>query len=121
MDVIALTGVRAYGRHGANPGERDAEQPFDLEIRVEMDLSAAASSDDLGDTLNYADLHERVVGIVQSTSFLLLERLAAEIVNAIFRDSRAVRAEVSIAKPQLLDGATPSVRLCRENPRCAQR
>lgn len=121
MDVIALSGVRAYGRHGANPGERDAEQPFDLDIAVEMDLTAAGFSDDLGDTLNYAELHERVVAIVQSTSFALLERLAAEIVNAIFRDPRVVRTEVCISKPQLLDGATPSVRLRRENPQCARR
>lgn len=121
MDVIALRGVRVWGRHGANPGERDAEQPFDLDIHIEMDLSDAAYSDDLGDTLNYADLHQRVAGIVQSTSFMLLERLAVEILNAIFRDARVVRAEVSIAKPELLDGATPSVRLRRENPRCVRR
>lgn len=121
MDLIALSGVRVYGRHGANPGERDAEQPFDIDVRIEMDLTAASYSDDLGDTLNYAELHQRVAGIVQSTSFMLLERLAAEILSAIFRDARVVRAEVAIAKPQLLDGATPSVRLRRENPRCAQR
>jgi 7,8-dihydroneopterin aldolase/epimerase/oxygenase len=117
MDVIALRGVRAHGRHGANPGERDAEQPFDVDLSIEMDLSAASQSDDLGDTLNYADLHERVVAIVQSTSFVLLERLGAEIVNAIFRDARVVRAEVAIGKPGLLDGATPTVLLRRENPR----
>lgn len=121
MDVITLGGVRAYGRHGANPGERDAEQPFEVEIRIEIDLRDAAFSDDLGDTLDYGELHGRVVSIVQSTSFVLLERLAAEILTAIFRDPRAVRAEVYIAKPQLLDGATPGVRLCRENPRCARR
>ncbi|HKU67646.1 MAG TPA: dihydroneopterin aldolase [Candidatus Baltobacteraceae bacterium] len=121
MDVITLSGVRAYGRHGANPGERDAEQAFEIDVRVEMDLTGASFSDDLGDTLNYAELHERVVGIVQSTSFALLERLAAEIANAVFRDPRVVRAEICIAKPQLLDGATPGVCLRRENPRCARR
>jgi dihydroneopterin aldolase len=117
MDLIALRGVRAFGRHGANPGEREQEQPFDLEIQVEMDLSAASHSDDLGDTLDYDRLHERVVGLVQSTSFELLERLGAEILREVFRDARVARAEVQIAKPQLLDGATPSVRLRRENPR----
>lgn len=119
MDVITLAGLRTFGRHGANPGERDSEQPFDIDIRVEMDLSAAASSDELGDTLNYAELHQRVIGIVQSTSFLLLERLAAQVLHEIFRDPRVARAQVHIAKPQLLDGATPGVRLSRENPRYA--
>lgn len=117
MDVITLSGVRAYGRHGADPGERDAEQPFDLDIRVEMDLTAASQSDDLGDTLNYAHVHARVVSIVQSTSFMLLERLAAEITSDLFRDARVARARVQIAKPALLDGATPAVTLCRDNPR----
>ena len=31
MDVIELRGVRAYGKHGANPGERDRDQPFDAD------------------------------------------------------------------------------------------
>ncbi len=117
MDVIALRGIRAYGKHGANPGERDREQPFDVEITAELDLAAAEHSDELGDTLNYDELHQRVMSIVQSTSFALLERLAGEILRAIFADARVARAEVSIAKPALLDGATPSVRLRRENPR----
>lgn len=117
MDLINVNGIRAYGRHGANPGERDAEQPFDVDLLIELDLSAASQSDDLGDTLSYAEVHRRVVGIVQSTSFMLLERLAASIVNELFRDARVARAEVRIAKPQLLDGATPSVLLRRDNPR----
>jgi dihydroneopterin aldolase len=117
VDLIALRGLRVYGRHGANPGERDSEQPFDIEIMAELDLRAASESDALGDTLNYAELHQRVTGIVQSTSFELLERLGAEILRAVFSDARVARAEIEIAKPALLAGATPSVRLRRENPR----
>lgn len=117
MDVIAVNGIRAYGRHGANPGERDVEQPFDVDVQMELDLTAASQSDDLGDTLNYAQVHERVVAVVQSTSFMLLERLAASIAQEIFRDARVARAEVRIGKPQLLGGATPSVLLRRDNPR----
>jgi dihydroneopterin aldolase len=117
VDVIALRGVRVYGKHGADPGERDREQPFDVEIVAEIDLRAAGHSDDLNETLNYAALHRRVCEIVQSHSYLLLERLGVEILKAIFADARVARAEVEIAKPQLLDGATPSVRLRRDNPR----
>jgi|SRR5579872_1000164 len=117
MDVIALRNVRVFGRHGANPGEREREQPFDVDVQIEMDLCAAGFSDDLGETLDYAHLHRRVVNIVQSTSFSLLERLCEEVLREVFRDPRVARARVQIAKPQLLDGATPSVLLRRENPR----
>ncbi|MGZ3497160.1 MAG: dihydroneopterin aldolase [Vulcanimicrobiaceae bacterium] len=117
MDRISLRGVRALGRHGANPGERDREQPFDLDVVLEIDLRPAEHSDVLEDTLSYDALHKTLVGIVESQSFLLLERLAGELLRAIFRDPRVAFAELTIGKPGLLDGATPAITLRRENPR----
>ncbi|HTX59741.1 MAG TPA: dihydroneopterin aldolase [Verrucomicrobiae bacterium] len=114
MDRIALRGIRAMGRHGADPGERDREQPFDVDVVAEIDLRAAQASDDLADTLDYARLHQRVVRIVGATSYALLERLAGDLLAAIFEDARVARAEVTVAKPNLLGGATPSVTLSRE-------
>ena len=117
MDAITLRGIRVLGRHGAYEGERDDEQPFDIELRLELDLRAAESSDDLGETIDYDALHKQVVGIVQQTSFALLERLAGEILAAVFAAARIARAEISIGKPGILDGATAVVTLARENPR----
>jgi dihydroneopterin aldolase len=117
MDRIALHGIRALGRHGVNPGERERAQPFDVDLVFELDLRAAEHSDDLHDTVNYARIHRRIVEIVEGQSFGLLERLAGAVVDDLFGDPRIARAEIAIAKPNLLDGATPSVTLVRENPR----
>jgi len=117
MDRINLRGIRALGRHGANPGERDREQPFDVDLVFDIDLRAAQSSDALDDTVNYAHVYRRIVDIVAGRSFVLLERLAGVLLDDLFTDPRVARAELTIAKPQLLDGATPSVTLVRENPR----
>ncbi len=117
MDRITLRGVRAYGRHGANPGEREREQPFDIEIALEIDLRAAQRSDELGDTIDYDALRRALVEIVESTSFFLLEALAGALATAVFADARVRRIELSVAKPGLLEGATPSVTLRRKNPR----
>lgn len=114
MDRIALSRIVASGRHGANPGERDRPQPFHIDVELDLDLSAAAASDVLEDTLDYAEVHARIVTIVEKRSYLLLERLADEIVRDLLADARVVRARVSVAKPELLDGATPSVTLVRE-------
>jgi 7,8-dihydroneopterin aldolase/epimerase/oxygenase len=114
MDRITLRGIRAYGRHGANPGERDAAQRFDLEIVTELDLRVAQVSDDLADTLDYDALHRRIVEIVEGRSYALLERLAGDLLDAIFDDARVIRAQVTIEKPGILDGATPGVTLARE-------
>jgi hypothetical protein len=44
-----------------------------------------------------------------------MERVASVILDELFRDPRIVRAQLSISKPDLLDGATPTVHLVREN------
>jgi dihydroneopterin aldolase len=116
MDVIRIDGIRAFGRHGANPGEREAAQPFDVTAVIELDLQNAQRSDDLKDTLDYDVAKTAIAQIITSTSFRLMERLAGEILHAIFTDRRVARAEITIAKPEILDGATPSVTLRRENP-----
>jgi dihydroneopterin aldolase len=108
-DRIALRGIRAFGRHGANPGERAAAQALDIDVEIEIDLGRARASDALGETLDYSVLHEQIVGIVRDRSFALLERLADEIAAAVLADSRVDAVTVKISKPELLAGATPSV------------
>ena len=117
MDRVTLRGVRAYGRHGWEAAERDRPQPFAIDLDAEIDLRAAQLRDDLSETLDYAELHRRVVAIVANTSYALLERLASDILDAVFEDRRVARAVVTIAKPEILDGATPSVTFDRVNPR----
>lgn len=116
MDRIALRGVRAYGRHGFDAGEREHPQPFDIDVSLEIDLRAAQSSDDIVDTVDYAALCKRLIAVVATTSHALLERLAGDLLNELFNDRRVVRAEVTVSKPGILDGATPSVTLDRANP-----
>jgi dihydroneopterin aldolase len=110
-DTILLRGIRAFGRHGANPREKDVPQPFEVDVRLDVDLNAARSSDALADTVDYAALHAAIVGIIATTSYDLLERIGQDVLDQIFRDSRVTRAEVSIGKPRLLAGATPVVTL----------
>jgi 7,8-dihydroneopterin aldolase/epimerase/oxygenase len=117
LDEIRLRGVRAYGRHGADAAERDRRQLFAIDVTAAIDLRSAQSGDELSETLDYAALHERLVRVVATTSYALLERLAGDLLAAVFVDRRVMRAEVILSKPGVLDGATPSIRLERANPR----
>lgn len=107
--------MRAFGRHGANPGERERPQPFDVDLILEVDVKRARRSDALEDTVDYAAIEARVRSIVETTSFALLERLGQEILDAVFSDRRIASAEIALAKPELLAGATPIVRLRERN------
>ncbi|MEO7040343.1 MAG: dihydroneopterin aldolase [Candidatus Elarobacter sp.] len=113
-DRIELRGIRAWGRHGADPGEQDVAQPFDIDLAFELDLAAARAGDALADTVSYADVHAAVVRTVAGGRYALLERLGEVILETVMADDRVARAQVSIAKPRLLAGATPVVILHRE-------
>jgi len=110
-DLITLSGIRAFGRHGADAGEKDVPQPFDIDVSLDIDLTAARASDALADTLDYSTLHATIVRIVRERSYDLLERLGADLLAAMLVDARVLRATVRIAKPGLLAGATPAVTL----------
>ena len=116
MDRISLRNVRAYGRHGVEAAERERRQPFDIDVIAEIDLRNPSSTDDIAQTLDYAALCDRLVRIVATTSYALLERLASDLLGAVFEDRRVRRAQVTISKPAILNGATPSVTLERTNP-----
>ena len=109
MDSIELRGIRAFGHHGANAGEKVVAQPFDIDVTLELDLSAARRSDALADTVDYASLHATIVRRVRERSYDLIERLGADLLEAALADPRVQRASVRIAKPGLLGGATPAV------------
>jgi dihydroneopterin aldolase len=116
-DTIALRGIRAFGRHGANAGEKDVPQPFDIDVVLDVDLASARYSDRLAETIDYAALHASILEIVATTSYDLLERIGQDVLDRILRDPRVIRAEVSIGKPRLLAGATPVVTLRQTRPR----
>ena len=111
IDTIAVRGIRAYGKHGANPGERDYMQPFDIEIELGVDLATARASDVLSETIDYAALRDTIVAMVRDHSYRLLERLGDEILRTVMANARIGTAAITIGKPELLAGATPSVRL----------
>ncbi|MBC5829553.1 MAG: dihydroneopterin aldolase [Candidatus Eremiobacteraeota bacterium] len=116
MDLIELRGIRARGKHGANVGEREEAQVLAVDVRLQLDLTPASRSDQLEETVDYDRVHKAIVRIVEERSYELLERLAAELLDSIFTDSRIAAAQVRIAKPRRLAGATPAITLHRKNP-----
>ncbi len=110
-DSIEVRGIRVFGRHGANAGEKDVPQPFDIDVCLDVDLRDARRSDALVDTVNYDALHRTIVRIVTERSYDLLERLGQAVLDAILTDARVSHATVRIAKPRLMAGATPIITL----------
>jgi dihydroneopterin aldolase len=92
---IEVRGIRATGRHGANPGERDTPQEFVIDAEVRVNPSA----DELSGTVDYRDVVETVQAVVRDRSFVLLETIAAEVVRAVAELPGVVHASVVVHKP----------------------
>ena len=115
-DRITLRGMRFLGRHGVELEERMEPQPFDVDVILRGDLSAAAASDDLADTVDYSAVFTLVGEVVEGRSYRLIEALAGAIADAVLAAQPIDDVEVRVRKPTApLPGAfeTVEVRLRR--------
>lgn len=121
-DRLSLRGMRFRGRHGVLPEEKVTDQPFEVDLVLHADLRAAADTDRLEATVNYAELFDLVRGIVEDRTFDLIEALAGEIAGAALDATPAAivtAIEVRVRKPEApIDGAFDTVEaaLLRRRP-----
>jgi dihydroneopterin aldolase len=99
-DTIRLTGLRAPGHHGVYEAERAEGQEFVVDVILQVDLSAAAASDDIADTVHYGDLADALVTVVTGEPVQLIETLAARLAGVCLADDRVTEATVTVHKPQ---------------------
>ena len=102
-DRITLRGMRFMGRHGVTSEERAEPQPFEVDLVLRLDLSRAAASDELADTVDYAAAFVVARRIVEGRSFHLLEALAGAIADAVLAAFAVDEAEVRVRRQR--DGA----------------
>ena len=82
LGVIELEGMEFKAYHGVLEQEKVRGNEFVVDFRGELDLSAAAESDNLNDTLNYAEIYD-IVAEEMSIPSELLENVAGRIIKAI--------------------------------------
>ncbi len=118
--MIQLRGLRVVGVHGALPEEQERAQPFEVDIDVATDLSAAGASDALTDTVDYGAVAAAAERVVAGERHRLLERLATRIADAVLDlDVRIASVTVTVRKlrpPVPLDLASAAVALTRPPP-----
>lgn len=98
-DRIELRGLKVRGHHGVFDHERRDGQDFIVDVTVWMDLSLAAASDDLADTLDYGGLAQQAAQIIEGPPRDLIETVASEIAEAVLLDDRVRETEVTLHKP----------------------
>ena len=105
MDIIFLRGLRVDTVIGIWEWERRIRQTVVIDLEMSADISKAAATDDVADTLNYKSVAKRVQDFVAESSFQLVETLAERIAATIRDEFEVAWVRVRVNKPGAIRGS----------------
>lgn len=120
LATIHLKQMRFHGRHGVLPEEAALGQLWILDLALVTDIAQAAATDDLAQTVNYAEVYSLCQDIVTNERFALIETLANHILSSVLAAHPRVKsATVTVHKPQapipgIHDGVAITASLARQ-------
>lgn len=95
---IFLKDIRFYAYHGVAPQETAIGNEFTINLRLKTDIFRAAETDNVEDTVSYADVYGAVKAEMNIPS-KLLEHVCGRIVKRLFRDFPAIEEiEILLSK-----------------------
>ena len=109
-DRIFVEGIKFHGYHGLTRLERQIGVRLSVDISLWIDLERSARTDRVRYTVDYREVHERVVAIGRGSSHKLLESFVASVLDSLFEEFSADRISVRVRKETpVLDGIVDSV------------
>lgn len=106
-DAIFINGLVLHAYHGVMPHEAKVGQPFKLDLVLDIDLSTAARSDTLKDTISYETLVKIVSEAFCTRRYRLVEAAAGAVADTVLSRYPQIRsARVTVRKPHAPIAAT---------------
>ena len=102
MDKIYIRDLLCRCIVGIYPDERENKQDVIINIEMACDLSRAAVSDNIDDTVNYKSVKKQIIALVENSGFLLIERMAGEIASLCLAHEGVRQVRVTVDKPGAL-------------------
>jgi len=98
MDRVFIRDFKVNCLIGIHPHERVQPQELLLNLSLETSTLEAAETDDIGKTIDYEKLKNRIGSYITSTQFLLLEKLAQEVARLCLEEPMASGVTLRIEK-----------------------
>ncbi len=106
MDKIYLSDLRIDTVIGIFEWERRIRQQVRFDLEMGTDISKAAASDQIDDTLDYKSLAKRVIAFVEESQFNLVETLAESVARLIVTEFAVPYVKVTLNKAGAVRGAS---------------
>ena len=82
-DTIFIKGLVIHARHGVMDHETEVGQRFVIDLELFTDLSEPSRTDQLADTVSYANVVTTAAAAFKNANYKLLERAAGAVADAI--------------------------------------
>ncbi len=102
MDRILIKDLLARCIIGVNDDERREKQDVVINVALYADLRPAARSDRFEDAIDYRALKKRILSVVESSQYYLVEALAERIAEICLENPDVQLAQVTVEKPSAL-------------------
>nr|WP_136250433.1 dihydroneopterin aldolase [Ningiella ruwaisensis] len=117
MDKVFIEGLTLYTLIGVYDFERHEKQRVVVDLEMSYDLSRAAKTDSVNDTLDYGKVAQRLGAIAEEASFELLEALANNMIQVLFEEFDVTKLKLKLSKPDILKQANNvGILIERERP-----
>ena len=104
MDIIFIDELRLSTLIGIYPREKAMPQTIELSLQIGTSTTSAGNSDEIADTINYAEVVERLRSELAARHVNLLEKLSEFIATLLLEEFGALWVRVSIAKLGMIPG-----------------
>lgn len=97
-DLIKLEGLKLLCTLGMHEWERHVNREVCLDLVLHTDISAAAASDRIEDTVDYSGVIKRVSALVTESKFKLIEALAEAVAAECLSLPGVTRVDLKLEK-----------------------
>ncbi|ARU30658.1 dihydroneopterin aldolase [Sulfuriferula sp. AH1] len=104
MDTLFLRDFRLQMIIGIYEWERKVPQTVQLDLEIGLPHSRACQTDDVADSINYADVAQRIRDTVAQRNFNLVEALAEHVAQVILTEFGSPWVKVCVTKLAVVRG-----------------
>lgn len=104
MDTLFLRDFRLQMIIGIYAWERQVPQTVQLDLEIGLSHSRAGQTDDVADSINYAEVAQRIRDTITQRDFNLVEALAEHIAQLVITEFGAPWVKVCVTKLAVVRG-----------------
>ena len=105
MDKIFINDLQVETVIGIFDWEREIKQTISINLEMEFDISKAAKSDDINDSLDYKKVSKRIISLCEKADSYLVENLIEKIAQVVLKEFPVSKVTISLEKPGALRGS----------------